>query len=241
MSHAWFIYSNEVVSGPFGTPVVQAKLAKGEIPLSSFIWWKGQNEWIAINQWTKDLPSIVEASVGRTQKPIWYVNSSGESQIGPLTQNELINNLKSLSDLSGVNLWAVGMSNWVNLFELGDIMELLGISRRENERAPLMGVVAVTRSNDDPRGFVLKATSLSLGGMGMTGKHDLRRGDQVALLVKSPELPGPIHLRGEVAYVTDTNFVGVRFVKVHPETQSLILDYIKVFNGPAAEDIKGAA
>ena len=241
MSHAWFIYTNEVVSGPFGTNVVQEKMAKGQIPAGSFIWWKGQNEWIAIDQWAKDLPSILESSGGRAQKPVWYVNSSGDSQIGPLTQTELLNNLKSLPDLKGVNLWAVGMSNWVNLFELSDIMELLGLSRRENERAPLMGVVAVTRSNDDPRGFVLKATSISLGGMGVTGAHDLRRGDNVGLLVKSPELQGSVHLRGEVVYVTDKNFVGIRFVKVHPETQSVILDYIKMFNGPAADAVKGAA
>lgn len=93
-----------------------------------------------------------------------------------------------------------------------------------------MGTVAVTRSNDDPQGFMLRAASISVAGMGVTGRHDLRAGDTISLLIKSGEIPANLHLRGEIAYVTSNGYAGIRFDKVHAETQSMILDYVKRFN-----------
>jgi len=233
MTFTWFVYSNEVVAGPFETEQVRIMLKTGQIPPGSFIWWKGQREWIPVTMWEAQLTQIVKTTTERAQNPVWYIDlgSSGASPIGPLTQNELIENLKGVANLSHIRLWAVGMAKWSSLFELSDVMDLLGVSRRENARAPLMGAVAVTRSNDDPRGFVLKAASISVAGMGVLGGHDLRKGDDVSLLIKSAEFPpGGIHLRGSVAYVTSNGYAGIRFHKVHPESQSIIFDYVKRFN-----------
>lgn len=229
MNPAWFLYTNDVVSGPFNTEQVRAKLQTGQLAATAFIWWKGQREWIPIALWESQLPSILQAATERAQNPVWYIDT-GSSPIGPLTQKELIDNLKGVSQLSGVKLWAAGMEKWTSLFELSDVMELLGISRRENARAPLMGTVAVTRSNDDPRGFVLKTASISVAGMGLIGVHDLRKDDELSLLIKSPEIRGTVHLRGIVAYVTSNGYAGIRFHKVPAETQSLIFDYVKRFH-----------
>ncbi len=235
MSHAWFLYSNEVVTGPFKTEDVQTRINTGALPPKSFIWWKGQREWIPIATWQEQLDSILAAATTQAQKPVWYIDA-GTSPIGPLTQDEMISNLNSINDLGRVRLWAVGMQKWVSLFELHDVMELLGISRREHERAPLMGSVAVTRSNEDPRGFVVRAASISVAGMGLSGSHDLRRGDEVALLIKSPDLPGNIHVRGEIAYTTEQGYAGVRFAKTSAETQAIILDYVKRFKVAIADE-----
>jgi len=229
MAVAWFIYINDVASGPFTTDQVNFKLTTGELPPKSFIWWKGQREWIPISTWKDQLESILATTGSKNQRPVWYIDNSG-SQIGPLTQDELIDNLKSVGDFSDVRLWAVGMDKWKSLFELHDVMDLLDLSRREHERAPLMGSVAVTRSNEDPKGFVINAATISAAGMGVSGAHGLRRGDEIALFVKSPDLPSNLHLRGEVVHVTEAGYAGIRFVKVHPETASIIHDYVKRFN-----------
>ena len=229
MAHAWFIYSNDLVSGPFETEVVREKLNTGQIPAGSFIWWKGQREWIPVASWESQVDQIIRSAADRVQKPVWYIDA-GKTPLGPLTESELIENLKSMASLSRIRLWAVGMEKWTSLFEISEVMESLGLSRRENQRAPLMGTVAVTRSNEDPKGFVLKAASISIAGLGVTGPHDLRMGDVVSLLIKSAEIPGNIHLRGEVAYVSSNGYAGIRFERVHPETQSIIFDYVKRFN-----------
>ena len=228
MSHAWFLYIDNVVTGPFSTEQVQSKIGDEQVKAKCFVWWKGQREWIPVSAWERDLNSILESASSQAQKAVWYIDV-GTAPIGPLTQNELISNLKSLTELGQARLWAVGMKHWKSVYELHDVMELLGISRREHDRAPLMGSVAVTRSNEDPKGFVVRAASISVAGMGLAGAADIRRGDQLALLIKSPDLPGNVHVRGEVVYVTDTGYAGVRFMKVHPETHSIIHDYVKRF------------
>lgn len=229
MAHAWFLYSNDVVSGPFSTEEVQSKISTGQLAANSHIWWKGQREWIPLSAWTASVDRIIQTAADRSQKPVWYVDS-GKSPTGPLTERELIEHLKTCGSLARVRLWAVGMEKWTSLFELAEVMELLGLSRRENERAPLMGTVAVSRSNDDPQGFVLRAASISVAGMGVQGRHDLRAGDSISVVVKSGEIPSTLHLRGEIAYVTSNGYAGIRFDKVLPEAHSLIVDYVKKFN-----------
>lgn len=129
------------------------------------------------------------------------------------------------------------MKAWKSLYEVNEVMELLGISRREHLRAPLMGTVAVTRSNEDPRGFVAKAASVSVAGIGLSEAFDLRRGDEISILIKSNDIPGNLHIRGEVAYATDEGQAGIRFLTIHPEMHALIHDYVKRFN---VEELKAA-
>ncbi len=217
-----------MVKGPFSTEQIEAGLQTGDIAGSSFIWWKGQREWMPINLWKSQLPTILDAQ-NQLQKPVWYIDV-GASPMGPLTQAELIGNLRALEELSRVRIWAVGMKKWMSIFEMHDVMELIGISRRETDRAPLMGSVALSRSNDDPKSFMLRAASISINGLGLSGAHDLRRGDEVAMLVKSTELASHLHVRGTVIYVTEAGYAGIRFTTANSETQSLIFDYVKRFN-----------
>jgi hypothetical protein len=93
-----------------------------------------------------------------------------------------------------------------------------------------MGTVAVSRSNDDPQGFVLRAASISAAGMGVQGRHDLRAGDSISLVVKSAEISSSLTIRGEIAYVTANGYAGIRFEKVQPDAHALIIDYVKRFN-----------
>jgi hypothetical protein len=147
------------------------------------------------------------------------------------------------------------MKSWSTVFELNDLMEKLGISRRENRRAPLIGSVALTASNRESKGLVARATSISAAGIGIAGHpgiHDLFVGQKVSISIKSPGIGVDIYLHGEVAYVSKSkksltysidsdptgnteSYAGVRFDRVHPETLSLILDYIRMFHEDQTE------
>ena len=229
MAHAWFLYIDNVVSGPFDTDQVKSKIRELDLKAKCFIWWKGQREWIPVSAWERDLESILKAATTPDKKPIWYVDMGGAKPAGPLTQQEMIDVIKSARELERVRLWAIGMKQWQSIFELHDVLERVGISRREVPRAPLMGTVAVNRISEPPKGFLVKAASISVAGMGIAEASDLRRGDEVSLLIKSHDLKSQIHVRGEVVYVTPSGHAGIRFHKIQPEAQSIIHDYVKRF------------
>ncbi len=235
VSKLWFVYQNDVVSGPFSTDQIQQQLSLGQWANSCFIWWKGQREWMPIRTWEQQLSKILKKEDDHTQNPIWYVDNGG-SPLGPLTKTEMLTNLRTIANLSKVRLWSVGMSKWTNLFDLHEIMDHLGLSRREHERAPLMGSVSITRTSDSPQVIMAKAASISVAGMGINGGQALQKGDEVQLVLKSHEFSGSVHFQGKVMYSTPTGYCGIRFNIVHPETQSLIFDYIKKFN---MHDISG--
>jgi hypothetical protein len=229
MSPTWFICSKEVVTGPFNTEQVRAKIIEQKLGAESFIWWKGQREWIAISKWEAQLDEIVRAMTETPDSRVWYIEL-GTSTQGPLTHSELINHVKNQASLKNVKIWAEGMATWTSIFDVPDLMEEIGISRRQNERAPLLGTVVVSRSNVDPKAIIMNAASISIAGMGASGPHEFRRGDEVSLLLKSSSLPMIMHLRGVVAYFAENNFVGIRFLKTQPEALSILLDYVKTFN-----------
>ena len=238
MAKLWFIYTNNVVSGPFTTEQVHERIQSGACPRESFIWWKGQREWLSVTTWEQQLEKIVKADQSKSENPIWYVDQ-GQNPVGPLTENEMLETLRGNTDLSRVRLWSVGMAKWTNVFELPEVMDQMGISRREHERAPLMGQVAVTRTTDVPQTFMAAAGSVSISGMGLNGAHALKKGDEVQLVVKSHEFPQAMHFHGTVVYVTSQGYAGIKFSKVHPESQSLIFDYVKKFT--QADTVKKTA
>lgn len=234
MGKMWFLYSNDVVTGPFATDELRKRAVEGQVPPNSFVWWKGQREWMALESWLQSLDTILIGLSSPSQKAVWYLDMGTAPPVGPLTQADLIESLKLITDLNPVKVWAVGMPKWKTVFETPEILEQLGMSRREVERAPLMGTVAITRPNEDPKGFVVKAASISIGGVGVSDAKNLLRGDEVAVLIKSKEIPGNLHLHGEVVYVTANGDAGIRFQRVHPEMLGLIHDYIKRFHQNAS-------
>ncbi len=227
----WFVHSSDVVSGPFDTKGVQEQLSLGNFNANCFIWWKGQREWIPIQLWEAQLSQILQSEDQKSQTSVWYVDTSG-SPIGPLTQGEMLAHLRGMRNLGKVRLWTVGMNKWANLFELHDIMDQLGMSRRENARAPLMGAVAVSRLAEDAQPMLARAASISIAGIGINDAHGLTKGDTVQLVLRSAEFPNPIRMQATTVYVTPQGYAGLKFTSVHPETQSLLFDYVKRFSPP---------
>lgn len=240
MEKIWFVYSNQVVTGPLDVEQVKSRLTQGEWAKDACVWWKGQREWVAIANWESQLARIIEAGT-KTASPIWYLEVGDGSPQGPLTIDETLQNLRGISSLAKVRLWSAGMDEWLPIYEIPYVMDLLGISRRSNERAPLMSSVVVSRPSVGLGPVAVNASSISVGGMGLSGAHDLRRGDQCQMFVKCGEFPSGLHVHGEVVYVTVAGYAGIKFSHAHPEAQSLIYDYVRKFAAPADESVARAA
>lgn len=232
-SKIWFVYHRDIVAGPFDTEAVKQQIAAGRWSEDTFIWWKGQREWMPIRLWESQLAQILRTETDKSQSAIWYVDTTG-SPVGPLTQTEMLSHLHGIKNPAKVRLWSVGMNKWTNLFELHEIMDHLGMSRREHDRAPLMGTVAISRMSEDATAMIARAASISVGGMGINDGHGLTRGDNVQLVIKSSEFAQPIRTRATTVYVTAQGFAGLRFANTAPEALSLIHDYVRKFNQPVA-------
>jgi hypothetical protein len=230
----WFIYAKQIVIGPLATDQVKARIAKGEWRKDVFIWWKGQREWLPLETWEARLPQLAKAKE-KAAAPSWYIDTSGDASLGPMTEDEMIDALRGVSNLARARIWSAEMANWTSVYAVADVMDLLGISRRAHERAPLMGTIIASRPLLGLAPVTLRAASISVSGLGVNGGSDLRTSDSCQLLLKCAEFPtAGIHLQADVIYVMANGYAGLRFEHPSPEAQSLIHDYIKRFLGPLA-------
>jgi hypothetical protein len=225
----WFVYSDDVVNGPFNTETLKQQLTDRKWSETCFIWWKGQREWIPVATWQKNLDSIVNANEDKAHSPIWYIDNGTGSPVGPLTKEEMYQHLRGFNTVGKVRLWTAGMQHWTPLFDLPDIIDDLGMSRREHNRAPLMGSVAITSVSGTASTIIARAACISVGGCGLNDAQMLNYGDEVQLVIKSAEFPNPIRMQALVMYVTSSGYAGLKFHQVHSETHALIFDYVKKF------------
>jgi hypothetical protein len=135
-----------------------------------------------------------------------------------------------------VTLWGTGLRKWLPLFEVPEVMDLVGISRRENPRAPLLGQIALTPVGSSMPAQIMQALTVSIGGFGVKGAGALSRGDRVQVAIRSHDLPGIVHATGEVLYVSRVGDAGIKFTGLSPEARSILADHIRRFH-----DIANAA
>lgn len=226
----WFISANSKISGPFSTDQVVKKIANEELSAESYVWWRGQSDWKPISEWNRQVDDIVSSSAAQAKKRVWHIDF-GKTQVGPLTQAEMIANLKKVNDFVHVKVWVQGTEDKKkNLFEMHDIMELLGIDLREFERVPLSAQAIIKRRIGSHVELNLKTSGISKGGIGVSGDHDLVKGEEVEITIDGRALGSKLYVVGEVVYVNDKKIAGIRFVKPSAEAQSVIFDYVKQFN-----------
>lgn len=234
-THSWFISKDSKVSGPLSTEEVNTLVDAGKLAPGTFIWWKGQREWVPISFWREKFHEVLASITPPAQKPTWYVDI-GTTQIGPLSQTELIAHLKMVKDLENVTVWMIGReASKKKVFEMHDVVEMLGIDRREYERVPLRAEVLVSTWRHDEDLYMTSA-GISLGGIGLNGTHDLRRGDEVTLEIKSLEMSGVLRVSGMVVNAADNGFIGIRFQNPSAEAQAIVRDYVRQFDANGARD-----
>ncbi len=233
MKAQWFIHREGAVLGPFTPADVEKQISSGHFNSECLVWARGSNEWLPMSQW-KSLVGRMADPAKTVAERVWYCDSGAGQPAGPLTQNELIDHLKGLNRWDIVTLWGTGLLKWLPLFEVPEVMDLVGISRREHPRAPLLGQVALTPSGTSTPAQILPSLTISVGGMGLKNAGFLQRGDRVQIAIRSRDIPTVIHVTGEILYVSRIGDAGVKFIDLSPEARALLTDHIQKFHDQVA-------
>jgi len=223
MSLIWYIYSNDIVSGPFSTENVESGLEQKKWSDQAMIWWKGQRDWVSVEAWRKDLKIILESLKSNIQTTAWYVEYLG-TQKGPMTSRELFNFAQSNGIIGSCRVWAVGMDRWTTIFEIPELVAYFGITRRKHARAPFKGDLVIKKSSDIEANLIAYAGSISAGGLGVKGIEAIQIGEDINLQLKSPLLVQGIQTNAVVVYTNVGGYTRIEFKNLPKEIEAIISD-----------------
>lgn len=219
--------NDDKVSGPLSHDQVRAQFASGQIKEVCLIWGRSQNSWLPITKWMKDATtqaSTDTSTLSTNSQQMWHYAIDGDSK-GPMPRVELVNELKSLHQKSEVLVWTKGMSAWADLFEFHDLLDEIGINRREHPRAKIDGSI-VLKFNDKTIIGLLK--TISPGGFGAFQLgNNLAIGQVVSAEIKSEQLNSTLSGKAVVQYTSDSGFYGFKFQGLNMEAKAYILEFIK--------------
>lgn len=223
----WFIQINDQVEGPFTTAAVESRLASGLVAQTDLIWGSVQEDWKPLSWWSQSVTQLEEQERQSLSPEVWYYALKGRS-FGPLTIVDLTNNLKamggsSLEQIKEVLVWTQGMKSWTPLFEFHELLDDLGLNKREFARSSLTGRAVVKILGDT---YISSLLSISEGGCGLETIPGLIPGQEVTLELQANEINEAIHAKGEVRYVTD-KILGLKFSHLNVESRGAIVQYCK--------------
>ncbi len=223
----WFISENENVRGPFSSDEVRAMLTDGQISQSTMVWGKPQTSWVDVNKWVSLLPQLSKLQgpiEDSAQQQPWHYAVNGNS-VGPLTRAELVNELKTIAEKDQILVWTKGMKAWADLFEFQDLLEEMGLNRREHPRASIHGS-AIIRIDD--KTLIGQLKTISPGGVGIDQLDSrLAIGEVVSIEIKSDELGDPVNMKAVVQYSTQAGYYGFKAQSLSMEAKSHIISYMK--------------
>lgn len=144
-----------------------------------------------------------------------------------MSRKELIEFTSLQADPGLIMVWDKKANEWKEIYTFTDIIEKLGISRRENRRVTILG--QFKGKAKDGRDLSIRLTTISTGGFGLTDCFDLKVGDMITGQITSPHFYSPLAVAAEVTYAGSHGNVGLRFTTINEEAQALVVDYIKKF------------
>ena len=147
---------------------------------------------------------------------------------GEMTKEELTTFTAKQDDVSKISIFDKKEKEWKEIYSMPEIVQRLGITRRENQRVPILaqfsGTLVGTATKINSR-----VITISHGGMGVTDNFELKLGETVSGQLTSPHFYSPLSLTAEVTYAGLDGYVGLKFVNLNDEMQALVMDYIKRF------------
>ncbi len=220
----WFLLLNSRVTGPFNSSEIETKVSESP---QSLIWGRGQSDWVPFDKWTKLLLEFTENDRRnrQNQERFWTIRINGQ-QLNPMKHEEMMTFLRNQNDFSQILIWTEGYEDWKEIYQIHKIMDELGVSRRNHPRVPIMGTLSCESAAG---GFTARVLSISEGGLGITETPPLKIGEKLKTTLKSPNLFAPIHATAEIVYVGSDGYAGLKFVGLHSESKSTIIEYVKKF------------
>lgn len=222
----WFLLQDDNVRGPLTTEQVKSEIREGKTQSSTLIWSRLQDHWRTLSWWQAELPNLLQRDGEKRDNRLWHYAADGAS-FGPFTRSQLTKELGNVRDKNEVLLWTKGMPNWGHIYEFPDVMDEIGVSRRQHPRAKITGSVVVKTQTQT---YVGQMSMISAGGCGITGVTQVLPGERVNLDIKCSSFPEPVRTKAEVRYVTENGFVGLKFEQISTEAQARIIEYVRNTN-----------
>jgi hypothetical protein len=251
----WFINSNDYIKGPFEAEEVQQHIRSlGDEIQKTFLWSRGHSEWIRADRWSPDVvpaqtkstdSSFTPSSPGASYKADMVDSIKSNSlekyrvqydyvDKGEMTKEELTQFTAKQEDVSKISIFDKNSKEWKEIYTLPDIVQRLGITRRQHQRVPILaqfnGIHTTTGAQISAR-----VITISAGGMGITDNFELKLGESIQGQLSSPHFFAPISITAEVTYAGLDGYVGLKFVNASDEVMALVQDYIKRFGKDAGE------
>ncbi|MES2803060.1 MAG: PilZ domain-containing protein [Bdellovibrionota bacterium] len=147
---------------------------------------------------------------------------------GEMTKEELTTFTAKQEDISKISIFDKKDKEWKEIYSLPDIVQRLGLTRRENQRVPILAQFSGSLVGSGTK-INSRVITISHNGMGVTDNFELKLGETIQGQLTSPHFYSPLTLTAEVTYSGLDGYVGLKFVNLNDEMQALVMDYIKRF------------
>lgn len=229
MTNRWYLLLNGQVVGPLTESEIDHKVSSPTQPINAadtLIWGKGFPEWVNYSQWKTEKAQIQQEESAKVPKdPLWKYKAQGVISQW-MAFSEVIQSLKQLGDLSQVQVSKDNDEIWRDVFQVGELVDHLGITRRAHPRVPIMG----TLDMELPNGMITaRVISISEGGVGITDVKGVSLGQKFKAQMKSPNLFVTVNCSCEIVYLGQDGYAGIKFHNLNSEYHGAIIEYVKKF------------
>jgi hypothetical protein len=233
MQIEWFVYHKNSVLGPFTTSDVTTQLTSGKFDEESFIWWKGEKDWISIIQWQSQFPAIVQKleSCYNTEWKIKTPTMTTDS----MPFDSCIEHLKSVDIKSGIYISKAVNTNWENIFSNSVFLNALEMTRRKSPRVPIVATAKISKAGSK-FSYLVKLNVIGEGGIGVSGlTKNFPTSVPIDIKIESANLSAPINAEGTIIYHTPDGVTGIEFNTINAEGRALIIEYVNQFSGKSVK------
>ncbi|MGZ3692193.1 MAG: PilZ domain-containing protein [Pseudobdellovibrio sp.] len=144
-----------------------------------------------------------------------------------MSKNDLLQLITKIEDLSTISIQDNKTKEWKELYSYPELVEKLGVSRRQSQRVPILA--QFNGKSSKSKSVSYRVITVSEGGMGFTENFDLKIGDEVEGQISSPHFFQPITVKADVIYAGLDGYIGLKFSSVTDEAKAAIIEYIKKF------------
>lgn len=223
----WFIESSGQIEGPYSTDVVKARIKEGQLMASDMIWGRIMEEWRPVSWWVTSLDEMLEKEKRLARPEVWHYGIEGQTY-GPFNWETLISRLRVVlsqapNRLPQILIWTQGIKEWTNIIEFHNILEALGVNKRQHPRAAISGRTVIRAAG---RTYVAPLRTISEGGFGTDTIGGISSGENVTVEIQSDALSEVIHARAVVRYVTSQS-AGFKFSNINVESTGMIVQYVR--------------
>ena len=227
MTNRWYLLLNGQVVGPLSETEVDQKISSqpGQTA-DTLIWGRGFPEWVSYSEWkTEKVQILANESAQVPKDPLWKYKAQGITSQW-MAMSELVQSLKQLGEMADAQVCRDDDETWREVFQVNELVDLLGITRRAHPRVPIMGTLEM----ELPTGVATaRVISISEGGIGITDVKGVSLGQKFKAQIKSPNLFVAIHCTCEIVYLGQDGYAGIKFHNLNSEYHGAIIEYVKKF------------